>query len=118
MISKHPKKLAADPDVLISALIGGDDLKILVHEGADVFVKRSHFDEVRRYVPRLASRFGLNETLLRAQLKMLPLAVSDDIQVAALVLTAEAERWSNQDDRRVLPLPVHTTGGLLKLLES
>ena len=138
MILGHLKRVAADSNVLLSALIGMAALEILTHPDIEVVTTRFNLDEVEEYLPRLAAKYRLDEKSLILQLKMLPVISfnpphyenhrrraqkylkdrdPDDIHLAALAFKEDIPIWSNDKDLSVLPMPVYTTAQFLKILK-
>ena len=67
------EKAAADSNVILSAVIGKAALQIFIHPGFDFITTHFNLQEVEEYLPRLASKYQLDEKVLLWQLKMLPL---------------------------------------------
>ena len=139
MILKNLKRVAADSNVLLSALIGMAALEVLTHPEIEVMTTRFNLEEVEEYLPRLASKYHLDEDSLLLQLKMLPVISfnqthyqshllhaqkylkdrdPDDIHLAALALKEDVPIWSNDKDLSVLPISVCTTAQFLHILKN
>lgn len=139
MISENLRRVAADSNVILSAVIGKAALQIFIHPEMEFLTTSFNLEEVEEYLPRLASKYGLNEKLLLWQLKMLPLDAfsekyykthlpeaekllkgrdPDDIHLAALALKERIPIWSNDRDFEKLAIPVYTTAHLLKILSE
>ena len=139
MISESLRKLAADSNVILSAVIGKAALQIFIQPEIGFVTTEFNLREVEEYLPRLASKYGLDEKLLVWQFKMLPLVnfsekyykshISktqellnkrdpDDIHLAALALKEGVPMWSNDRDFENLSIPVYTTAQLLKTLKK
>jgi len=139
MTSGNLRKLAADSNVILSAVIGKAALQVFLRPEIELITTQFNVLEVEEYIPRLASKYGLDERSLLLQLKMLPLVVfdekhyhshtphatrllkerdPDDVHLAALALKEEVPIWSNDRDFGKLSLQVYTTAQLLKALES
>ena len=73
MISENLRKLAADSNVILSAVIGKAALQVFAQPEIELITTEFNLLEVEEYLPRLASKYGLNEKLLVWQFKMLPL---------------------------------------------
>jgi predicted nucleic acid-binding protein len=125
--------------VLLSAVIGKAARRVF--EGAPqirVVTTQVTLTEVRRYLPMMSSKYGLNLEKLERDLNLLPLQVfsephyrsrlaeakrylarrdPDDIALAALALAFQIPFWSNDKDLDEVPLPRYTTGRLLNALE-
>ncbi len=120
MTSKSLRSVAADANVLLSAVIGKAARRVF--EGAPglrVVTTQSTLAEVRRYLPMMAAKYDLNLEKLERDLKLLPLQVfseshyrsrlaeagrrlgkrdPDDVALAALALKLEIPIWSNDRD--------------------
>ncbi len=139
MTSGNLRKLAADSNVILSAVTGRAALKVFLRPEIELITTRFNILEVEEYIPRLASKYGLDERSVLLQLRMLPLAIfepkhyqshtsqatrllkdrdPDDIHLTALALKEEVPIWSNDRDFEKLSLQVYTTAQLLKALES
>src|SRR3989338_1566310 len=73
MISENLRKLAADSNVILSAVIGKAALQIFLQPEIAFITTEFNLEEVEEYLPHLASKYGLDEKLLVWQFKMLPL---------------------------------------------
>ena len=139
MISKNLRRVAADSNVLLSAVIGKAALKILIHPEIEVLTTQFNLKEVEKYIPHLASKYQLDDKTLLLQLKMLPIVSfsekdyrsqmprarefleardPDDTHLAALAFKEDVCIWSNDKDFENLPISVYPTAKLLKMLES
>ena len=139
MISENLKRLAADSNVILSAVIGKAALQIFIQPEIEFITTRFNLEEVEEYLPRLASKYGLDAKLLVWQFKMLPLNSfsekyykshfpqaqkllenrdPDDIHLAALALKEDIPIWSNDRDFEKLSIPMYTTAQLLKILKK
>jgi predicted nucleic acid-binding protein len=139
MISENLRRLAADSDVILSAVIGKAALQIFTRPEIEFITTEFNLEEVEEYLPRLASKYGLDEKLLLWQFKMLPLdgfsekyykshlpraqkllkeRDPDDIHLAALALKEGIPLWSNDRDFEKLSMLVYTTAQLLKILRK
>lgn len=135
MTSKPLKRIAADSNVLLSAVIGKAALRIFIETSLDVITTQFNIDEVEEYIPHLASKYHLPENALVFQLHLLPLAVYDeeyykdkipaarkyleaydldDVHLGALALKEDVPIWSNDKDFGHFPIPTYTTADLLK----
>ena len=139
MISESLKRVAADSNVILSAAIGKAALHVFVQPNIEFITTQFNLDEVEEYLPRLASKYELEERLLIWQFKMLPLHSfseerykshfskaqkllkdrdPDDIHLAALALKENVPIWSNDKDFEKLSIPVYTTAQFLKILKE
>jgi predicted nucleic acid-binding protein len=131
-------KLAADANVLLSAVIGGRANLILKHPRIhEVFTTEHTFDEVEEYAPILAQKRHLPADLLVLAVAALPVTVvprneyarrlsaaskrigsrdPDDVDLLALALQLRIPIWSNDRDFESLRLDLFTTEDLLRQL--
>ena len=138
MISEPLRKIAADSNVILSAVIGKAALRIFAYPSIQCITTRFNLLEVEEYLPRLAAKYRLERTALLWQLKMLPLFSFpeeyyasrrsdaerilnnrdlDDTHLAALALKEDVPIWSNDRDFEQRSIPVYTTAQLLKMLK-
>ena len=139
MTSELLRKIAADSNVILSAVIGKAALQIFVRPEIELITTSFNLREVEEYLPHLASKYGLDERLLFWQFKMLPLSDfsekyyrshfskaekllkdrdPDDIHLAALALKEGIPIWSNDKDFENTGVVWYTTASLLAVLES
>lgn len=132
------KKVAADANVILSAVIGKAALKVFTESAVEVVTTHLNLDEVQEYMPSLASKYRLEEKIVETQLKLLPLKVfqrkfyqdflkqaeerigkidPDDIDLLALGLKLNIPIWTNDSDFQGLKIKTYTTAELLKALE-
>ena len=137
MISENLRKVAADSNVILSAVIGKAALPIFIQPDIEFITTQFNLQEVEEYLPRLAAKYHLDERGLLWQLKMLPIINfsesyyksrfsdaerllkdrdPDDVHLAALALKENVPLWSNDRDFKKLSIPVHTTAQFLKIL--
>lgn len=131
------KRLAADANVILSAIAGKAALRVFLVEGIEIVTTQYNIEEVREYISVMAEKYSLSEEVLNAQLKLLPLKEypqsfykgfikkaseklsvrdSDDIELLALSMKLEVPIWSNDRDFTDLGIEVYTTVKLLKIL--
>jgi predicted nucleic acid-binding protein len=131
------KSVAADSNVLLSAVAGRAARRVLAVEDLIVVTTEHNIGEVLEYLPLFAQRYGLAEDLLMQTLAVLPIEVfterqyarqlsaarallarrdEDDIPLAALALELQIPIWSNDNDYEHFPLGTFTTAELLKIL--
>jgi len=137
MISKTLKSVAADSNVLLSAVIGKAALKIFIHTDLEILTTSFNTKEIEEYLPYLSSKYDLDLKQVWVQLKMLPVRIldvgeykskihvakeylgsrdADDIHLAALAMVKEIPIWSNDRDFESIPhVTVYPTAKLLKL---
>ncbi len=139
MISGNLKKVAADSNVILSAVIGKSALRIFVRPDIEFITTQFNLLEVEEYLPRLAAKYRLEHRALLWQLKMLPVQRfpekyykshfskaekllkdrnPDGIHLTALALKEDVPIWSNDRDFEKLSIPVYTTAQFLRILEG
>ena len=139
MISGNLRKVAADSNGILSAVIGKAALRIFIQPDIEFITTQFNLQEVEEYLPRLAAKYHLDERALLWQLKMLPVINfsesyyksrfsdaeklvkdrdPDDVHLAALALKENVPIWSNDRDFEKLSIPVYTTAQFLKILEK
>lgn len=115
----HLRKAAADSNVILSAVVGKAALQIFIRPEIERITTEFNLREVEGYLPRLATKYRLDEKALWWQLKMLPvqgfpekyyasdLAKAekllkgrdpDDIHLLARALKENVPIWSNGRD--------------------
>jgi predicted nucleic acid-binding protein len=131
-------KLAADANVLLSAVIGGRSRLVFGHPKVDeIFTTERTFAEVEEYVPILASRKGLPVDVLILAVAALPVTIveraeyakklpealrriggrdPDDADLLALALQFRIPIWSNDRDFSSTKVELFTTEDLLRHL--
>ena len=131
-------RLAADANVLLSALIGGRARLVLTHpEVTEVLTTENVLAEVREYIPSLALKRKLDPASLLLAVATLPVSSvpesayrrkmaearrrieerdPDDVELLALALQLRISIWSNDDDFASAHAPWLTTAELLARL--
>ena len=133
------RKLAADANVILSAVAGKAALRIFLKEDVEIITTQFNVDEVREYLSVIAEKYEFSEEILESQLKLLPLSVyplhfyedfiqkasqklsgrdEDDIELLALAIKLKIPVWSNDNDFKNLGIEVYTTAKLLKILKA
>lgn len=133
------RKLAADANVILSAVAGKAALRIFLKEDVEIITTQFNVDEVREYLSVIAEKYEFSEEILESQLKLLPLSVyplhfyedfiqkasqklsgrdEDDIELLALAIKLKLPVWSNDNDFKNLGIEVYTTAKLLKILKA
>jgi predicted nucleic acid-binding protein len=136
--STNIKRLAADSNVLLSAVAGRAARRVFTRSELIVVTTEHNIAEVREYLPKFAERYDLPLELLTEVLELLPITVyaeheyadeipaahqllanrdPDDVALAALALHLQIPIWSNDRDYENFPHGVVTTAVLLKILE-
>lgn len=137
MSSANIKSVAADSNVLLSAVAGKAARRVFQCSELIVVTTEQNVAEVREYIPEFAARYDLPEELLLEVLAFLPITIyaepkyaaelpaahhllaqrdEDDVALAALALTLRIPIWSNDRDYEHFPTGVFTTAELLKIL--
>ncbi|MDP3112724.1 MAG: PIN domain-containing protein [Thermodesulfovibrionales bacterium] len=132
------KRLAADANVILSAVAGKAALRVFLKEDIEIITTQFNIDEVRQYLSVIAEQYSLREELLESQLKLLPLKIysqhfyegflkeaskrlagrdEDDIELLALAIKLHIPVWSNDGDFKNSGVEVYTTARLLKILK-
>ena len=131
-------KLAADANVLLSAVLGGRAKVVLSHPKIEgIFTTEVTLSEVEEYVILLARKRRLSLDTLLLAVAALPVAVveretyaraivqarrligqrdPDDIEILALALHLKIPLWSNDNDFRDTGVEWYTTAELLRRL--
>jgi predicted nucleic acid-binding protein len=135
--SARVRSVAADSNVLLSAVAGRAARRVFADPELIVVTTEANISEVKEYVPEFAARYGLAEELLLETLELLPVTIysedeyrdelpparellagrdEDDVVLAALALKLGIPIWSNDRDYENFPTGVFTTATLLKVL--
>jgi predicted nucleic acid-binding protein len=137
--SKPLNKLAADANVILSAVAGKAALRVFLVEGIEIVTTEFNVGEVREYIDVIAEKYGLSAEILESQLKLLPLHIyqrtsyedfldkaskrlaesdADDVELLALSLKLKVPVWSNDRHFQRSGVEVYTTAKLLKILKA
>lgn len=129
--------LAADANVLLSAVLGHAALKVFTQTDLSVLTTKGVLQEVRDYLPLLAKQYDMLPQVLEAQLRLLAVrecepddyapkledakrATSsrdpDDVDLLALALGLGVPVWSNDSDFKDAGVEWYTTARLLRRL--
>ncbi len=131
-------RVAADANVLLSAVVGGRAREVLRHPKIEAFTTAAVLAEVQEYLAYLARkrRLSLDSVLLAAA--SLPVTViaraefedkipeatrrigqrdADDVELLALALHGRLAVWSNDNDFEDAGIAWHTTAQLLRRLK-
>ena len=131
-------RIAADANVLLAALIGGNARRILRHvDISEVLTSQFNLDEVGEYAVQIAKRKGLATDSILLALATLPVTIvqrtvyrrslaearrrmahrdADDVDLLALALHFDAPVWSNDNDFADAGVEWYTTAQLLAKL--
>ena len=133
-------KLAADANVLLSALIGGQAIRVLRHHAIEeILTTEATLAEVREYAGQLARKRRLDADVVLLAAATLPVTTvprtvyasslaearkriarrdPDDVELLALAIQLKLPVWSNDNDFENTGVVWHTTAALLATLES
>jgi predicted nucleic acid-binding protein len=130
-------RVAADSNVILSAIIGKSALRVFTESSIQVVTVKNVLDEVQEYLPVLASRYRMAPEVLEGQLQMLGIKSysrsthrsamdeaqrriggrdADDVELLALALALKIPVWSNDKDFENCGVPCYTTAELVKWL--
>ena len=137
MNSTSIKSVAADSNVLLSAVAGRAARRVFADATLIVVTTEKNIEEVREYAPEFAARYQMPQDLLIEVLEILPITIygeseyaeqigaarvlvgsrdEDDVALAALALHLRIPIWSNDRDYEGFPTGILTTAKLLKIL--
>lgn len=129
--------VAADANVLLSAVLGHAALRVFTQTGVSVLTTRGVLDEVRDYIPEVATQYEILPQALEAQLRLLAVRECEpreftrtlaaarraiakrdpnDVDLLALALAFAIPVWSNDSDFRDAGVEWYTTARLLRRL--
>ena len=134
---KSVERVAADSNVILSAVIGKAALKVFTLSSLDVVTTENVLEEVREYIPYMAELYDLAPQVLEGQLRLLAIRKyplkdykrclaeaerrigdrdPDDVNLLALSLATKTPIWSNDNDFKDSGVEWYTTARLLKIL--
>ena len=134
---KNVERVAADSNVILSAVSGKAALRIFTRSTLDVVTTESVLEEVREYIPYIAELYGFAPQVLESQLRLLTIREyslkdykryvaegerrigdrdPDDVDLLALALAMKLPIWSNDNDFKNCGVEWYTTARLLKIL--
>lgn len=137
--SRPLRKLAADANVILSAVAGKAALQVFLMEGIEIVTTEFNVSEVREYIGVIAAKYHLSEEILESQLKLLPLLIyqqkfyadildnaskqlakgdKDDVELLALSLKLEVPVWNNDRHFQHAGVQTYSTAKLLKILKA
>ena len=129
--------IAADANVLLSAVLGHAALKVFTQTDVSVLTTKGVLEEVRDYLPLVAQQYDMLPQALEAQLRLLAVrecepndcarklgearrAIGsrdpDDVDLLALALAFSVPVWSNDNDFKDAGVEWYTTARLLRRL--
>ncbi|MFC1706288.1 PIN domain-containing protein [Planctomycetota bacterium] len=128
-------KLAADANVILSAVMGRAALRVFTESDSVVVSTESVMAEVREYLPILAEKYDLVREALELQFKLLAvkeypqehyeshleeaerqIGARDPDDVDLLALALDVPVWTNDRDFEITNVARYTTAQLLKAL--
>jgi predicted nucleic acid-binding protein len=136
--SPRVRSVAADSNVLLSAIAGRAARRVFTHPELIVVTTEHNIAEVEEYIPKFAARYGVPEELLIQVLEVLPVLVvpaseyagelpaaeefiahrdKDDVELAALALRLRIPIWSNDRDYESFAYGTYTTAQLIAVLQ-
>jgi predicted nucleic acid-binding protein len=132
-------KLAADANVLLSALIGGQAVRVLRHAAIEeILTTEATLAEVQEYATQLAQKKRLPVDVVLLAAATLPVTIvprsaytsslsearrrigrrdPDDVEILALALHLDVPVWSNDNDFEGSGIVWYTTASLLAILD-
>ena len=141
MTSKPGEKpvvaVAADANVLLSAVLGHAALRVFTHTDISVLTTPGVLQEVRDYIPMIAEQYDMLPEALDAQLRLLAVRECErsefaskleaakrsiakrdphDVDLLALALAFAIPVWSNDSDFKDAGVEWYTTARLLRRL--
>jgi predicted nucleic acid-binding protein len=139
VISKPGEKpvpaVAADANVLLSAVLGHAALRVFTVTDVSVLTTQGVLQEVREYLPLVAKQYDMLPQALEAQLRLLAVRECepgeyaakleaakramarrdpDDVDLLALALAFGVPVWSNDSDFKDAGVEWYTTARLLR----
>ena len=141
MTSKPGEKpvpaVAADANVLLSAVLGHAALRVFTVTDVSVLTTQGVLQEVREYLPLVAKQYDMIPQALEGQLRLLAVRECepeeyaakletakrviarrdpDDVDLLALALALGVPVWSNDNDFKEAGVEWYTTARLLRRL--
>jgi predicted nucleic acid-binding protein len=102
-------KLAADANVLLSAVIGGRARLVFNHpEIEDVYTTEATFSEVQEYAVSLGKKKRMTVDLILLEVAALPVTIiGRDVYEPAMAKAQSLIGWRDPDDVEILALTLH-----------
>ena len=89
---KRPDKLIVDANPIISALLGGAALRVSWSPSLkELVTTKFTINEILPYLPRLAKKISVPESLLRLELELLPLTIYESDSYQGQITEAKKE---------------------------
>jgi len=135
MAKKSVGRIAADANVILSAITGKAALKVFTGSNIEVVSTSSTLAEVRDYIAVMAASYGIAAEVLEAQLRLLGIKEfktedltpflseatrligrrdPDDIPLLALAMALNVPIWTNDKDFDITGIQCYSTGKLLQ----
>jgi len=135
---KAIERIAADANVILSAIIGKAALRVFTRSSLEIVTTSTILKEVQEYLPSMAESYKIAPEVLEGQLRLLgikeyqprdyrryiPEATRrigardpDDIDLLALALAQRIPIWSNDKDFEASGIEWYSTAELLKKLK-
>jgi len=135
--SPNLRSVAADSNVLLSAIVGKAAIRVFDDPVLVVVTTQDNVAEIVEYLPEFAAKYELSEESLLEVFERLPIQVfgkrqysthvfearsllgerdPDDVPLAALALKLGIPVWSNDRDFDNFPTGVFSTAKLIKVL--
>jgi predicted nucleic acid-binding protein len=129
--------VAADANVLLSAVLGHAALRVFTQTDLSVLTTQGVLQEVREYLPLVANQYDMIPQALEGQLRLLAVRGCepeeyaakletakrviarrdpDDVDLLALALALGVPVWSNDNDFKEAGVEWYTTARLLRRL--
>jgi predicted nucleic acid-binding protein len=134
---KSVERVAADSNVILSAVIGKAALRVFTKSSLDIITTQNVLEEVREYIPFMSELYDLAPQVLEGQLRLLAIREyplkdyesclgeaerriggrdPDDVHLLALSLATKTPIGSNDNDFKGCGVEWYTTAKLLKTL--
>jgi predicted nucleic acid-binding protein len=134
---KHVAAVAADANVLLSAVLGHAALRVFTQTDVSVLTTQGVLQEVREYLPLVANKYDILPQALEGQLRLLAIRECEpneyasklepakraigrgdphDVELLALAMAFGVPVWSNDSDFKDAGVEWHTTARLLRHL--
>jgi len=103
-------RIIVDANPIISALIGGISRNVFFDKRFEFLTTEFTLNEVKKYIPTISKKSGINEEEINYALRLLPIIVVFREEYEKYIL--EAERWIAEIDKKdvhILALALSTT---------
>jgi predicted nucleic acid-binding protein len=134
---KHVAAVAADANVLLSAVLGHAALRVFTKTDVSVLTTPGVLQEVREYLPQVAKQYDILPQALEGQLRLLAVRECEpseyasklepakraigkrdphDVELLVLAMAFGVPVWSNDSDFKDVGVAWYTTARLLRHL--